>query len=216
MMSGEPARWPVRRVRSETLDYAEPRSPRDDSSGDTLIRDPNQVILGRFDVLRGCESFGWGIPNRARRSYDSEMDDTLFDLPPTEVSQTEPEVRDRPRVQRPRRNQVVLRPSDLESLLPEDHRARLVWAFVERLDLDPLYGRIRAVEHHSGRPPIDPAILTALWLYATLEGVGSARALETTPAPRPTAPPTTVLVTRPAHESNDPCRFNRGRVMAQR
>jgi transposase len=106
------------------------------------------------------------------------MDDILFDLPPTEVSQTEPEVRGRPRVQRPRRNQVVLRPSDLESLLPEDHRARLVWAFVERLDLDPLYGRIRAVEHHSGRPPIDPAILTALWLYATLEGVGSARALD--------------------------------------
>ena len=38
--------------------------------------------------------------------------------------------------------------------------------------------RIRAVEGHAGRPPIDPAILTALWLYATLEGVGSARALD--------------------------------------
>ncbi len=46
------------------------------------------------------------------------------------------------------------------------------------LDLAPLYDRIRATEGHPGRPPIDPAILTALWLYATLEGVGSARALD--------------------------------------
>src|ERR1035437_1712212 len=106
------------------------------------------------------------------------MDEHLFDLPPAEPIETEPEARGRPRGQRPERNQVVLRPSDLESLLPEDHRARLVWAFVEGLDLEPLYERIRAVEGHSGRPPIDPAILTALWLYATLEGVGSARALD--------------------------------------
>jgi transposase len=53
-----------------------------------------------------------------------------------------------------------------------------VWTFVEGLDLTPLYSRIRAVEGHPGRPPIDPAILVALWLYATLEGVGSARALD--------------------------------------
>src|ERR1019366_5262820 len=115
MMSGEPARWPVRRVRSVgDAGLSRATLARDDSSGDTLIRDPNQVILGPFDVLRGCESFGWGIPKRKRRSYDSAMDDILFDLPPTEVSQTEPEVRGRPRVQRPRRNQVVLRPSALE------------------------------------------------------------------------------------------------------
>ncbi len=106
------------------------------------------------------------------------MDDTLFDLPPIEPAATVDEVRARPRVQRPNRNQVELRPVDLEGLLSADHRARLVWAFVEGLDLEPLYGRIRALEGGAGRPPIDPAILTALWLYATLEGVGSARALE--------------------------------------
>jgi len=83
-----------------------------------------------------------------------------------------------PRVLRPNRAQLELRPSDLESLLPEDHRARAVWEFVEGLDLSPLYGRIRSVEGHAGRPAIDPAILMALWLYATVEGVGSARALE--------------------------------------
>ena len=104
--------------------------------------------------------------------------DELFDLPPTEAGPAEPEGRARPRLQRPQRDQITLRPSDLESLLPADHRARLVWAFVEGLDLAPLYDRIRAVEGHPGRPPIDPAILVSLWLYATLEGVGSARALE--------------------------------------
>jgi transposase len=104
--------------------------------------------------------------------------DELFDLPPTEAGPAEPEDRARPRLQRPQRDQITLRPSDLESLLPADHRARLVWAFVESLDLTAFHARIKAVEGHSGRPPIDPAILVSLWLYATLEGVGSARALD--------------------------------------
>src|SRR5450759_2693958 len=103
--------------------------------------------------------------------------DELFALPPTEAGPAEPEGRARQRLPRPQRDQITLRPSDLESLLPADHRARLVWAFVEGLDLAPLYQRIRAVVGHPGRPPIDPAILVSLWLYATLEGVGSARAL---------------------------------------
>ena len=67
---------------------------------------------------------------------------------------------------------------DLDSLLPADHRARAVWLFVERLDLSGLYAQIRAVEGGAGRGPIDPKILLALWLYATVEGVGSARALD--------------------------------------
>jgi transposase len=65
----------------------------------------------------------------------------------------------------------------LDSLLPEDHRARLVWEYVQGLALGPLYEPIRAVEGRAGRDTIDPQILLALWLYATLEGVGSARAL---------------------------------------
>jgi transposase len=80
-------------------------------------------------------------------------------------------------VQRPNRAQLELRPVDLEGLLPAGHRARIVWEFVEGLDLGPLYAEIRAVEGHAGRPAIDPSILMALWLYATVEGVGSARAI---------------------------------------
>lgn len=34
------------------------------------------------------------------------------------------------RVILPRRDQIELRPMDLESLLPQGHRARLVWAWV--------------------------------------------------------------------------------------
>jgi transposase len=84
---------------------------------------------------------------------------------------------DTPRVLRPNRAQLELRPTDLESLLPEDHRARAVWDFVNGLDLSPWYESIRSVEGEAGRPAIDPAILLSLWIYATVEGVGSARAI---------------------------------------
>lgn len=67
---------------------------------------------------------------------------------------------------------------DLDALIPSDHRARIVMSFVESLDLSPLYDAIKAREGEPGRPPSDPAVLTALWLYATTEGVGSARELE--------------------------------------
>ena len=83
----------------------------------------------------------------------------------------------RARVERARRDQLEMREVDLESLIPGDHRARMVWCFVEGLDLGPLYAEIKAVETHPGRPGIDPPTLMTLWLYATLEGVGSARAL---------------------------------------
>jgi transposase len=67
---------------------------------------------------------------------------------------------------------------DLESQLAMDHRARIVWAFVEELDLRAFHDRIGSREDSAGRPPPDPKILLSLWLYATLEGLGSARALD--------------------------------------
>jgi transposase len=67
---------------------------------------------------------------------------------------------------------------DLDALIARDHRARIVMSFVESLDLSALYDAIKAREGEPGRPPPDPAVLLALWLYATIEGVGSARQLE--------------------------------------
>lgn len=103
------------------------------------------------------------------------MDETLFPLP--DPTPSGPRELSAARLLRPNRQQLELRPADLEGLLPADHRAREVWQFVEGLDLRALYARVLAVEGHAGRPAIDPAILLALWLYATLQGVGSARAL---------------------------------------
>jgi len=80
-----------------------------------------------------------------------------------------------PRLLQPNRSQIELRATDLESLLPEDHRARLVWGYVERQDLSRLTEAIKARGSNAGRSAIDPRILFALWLYATLEGVGSGR-----------------------------------------
>lgn len=83
----------------------------------------------------------------------------------------------RPRLRRAERGQVELRALSLDDLVPAEHRVRLVWAFAERLDLAPLYAAIRSVEGGPGHPPADPRVLMALWLYATIEAVGSARRL---------------------------------------
>ncbi len=54
------------------------------------------------------------------------------------------------RVLMPNRTQLELRPCDLEALLPEGHRARRVWAWVERADWSGMYAVIRAVAGGSG------------------------------------------------------------------
>ena len=76
------------------------------------------------------------------------------------------------------RTQIEFQQSSLDDLLSSDHRARQVWEYVEELDLSVLYGRVQTTVSSSGRPAIDPSILVSLWLYATLEGVGSARLLD--------------------------------------
>ena len=81
----------------------------------------------------------------------------------------------RPRLRYAERDQMIWRPVSLDALLAEDHRVRLVWRFVEGLDLGALRTTIKSVDGRPGHPPADPRILLALWLYATVEGVGSAR-----------------------------------------
>ena len=82
-----------------------------------------------------------------------------------------------PRVLRPERDQLFWDMVDLDSQVPPDHPVRIIWAFVDGLALPELYDPIKARDEVAGRPTPDPKILLGLWLYATVEGVGSARAL---------------------------------------
>jgi transposase len=82
-----------------------------------------------------------------------------------------------PRLKQAQRDQIEFRACSWNDLLPDDHQARLVWEYVQGLDLSPLLRRVKAVERHAGQSAIDPRILFALWLYATLRGIGSAREL---------------------------------------
>lgn len=91
--------------------------------------------------------------------------------------QEEPAGGARPRLRCAERNQVRYRACALDNLLPDDHQARIVWDYVQSLDLSPLLQAVLAVEGRPGHPPADPRILFSLWLYATLRGIGSAREL---------------------------------------
>lgn len=104
-------------------------------------------------------------------------EETLFPLESTGKNSGDAPAEGVPRFQQAQRNQVEIMQTDLDSLLDDEHQARTVWSFVERADLSLLYKKIHAYEGGVGRSPIDPKILLALWLYATLDGVGSARAL---------------------------------------
>lgn len=103
------------------------------------------------------------------------MDELIADLPEQHAPQ--PVGRSSPRLIEAERRQVELRAVTLDELIGPDHLARLVWEMVQRFDLTPLLEAIAAREGTAGRPQTDPAILVALWLYATLDGVGSAREL---------------------------------------
>jgi transposase len=105
----------------------------------------------------------------------------LFDGGATE-GDNRPETAQPPRIGPKRlrhavRNQIELQQCSLDELLPEEHEARVVWAYVCGLDLTELRVRIQSVEGGPGQAPADPRILLTLWLYATLRGVGSAREL---------------------------------------
>jgi transposase len=82
-----------------------------------------------------------------------------------------------PRLRRPDRTQVLLRPLCLDELLPPDHDARIICAVVKRLDLSAFYKPLQARGSDPGRAATDPALLVTLWLYATMNGMGRGREL---------------------------------------
>ena len=81
------------------------------------------------------------------------------------------------RLRTPVRDQIELRACDLDSLIGDDDRARLIWAYASRVDLRALEAEVKAREGAPGMPQTSLHLLLALWLLATARGVGSARGL---------------------------------------
>lgn len=84
----------------------------------------------------------------------------------------------KPRINTPNRAQLILDVIDYNELIPETHPARIIVSFVEKLNLEAFYTEIKAVEGSAGRAAFDPKLLLCIWLYATVEGIGSARLIE--------------------------------------
>jgi transposase len=81
------------------------------------------------------------------------------------------------RLRVPERRQVAMVVQCPDDLVPAQHAVRMVMALVERLDLSRFSERIKAREGVAGRDATDPRLLVALWLYACIRGIGSAREL---------------------------------------
>jgi transposase len=64
-----------------------------------------------------------------------------------------------------------------DDLVPTGHSVRMVMAVVETLDLSRFHESIKARLGVAGRDATDPKLLVALWLYACIRAIGSAREL---------------------------------------
>ncbi|WP_390622261.1 IS1182 family transposase [Tautonia marina] len=101
-----------------------------------------------------------------------EGDDGPMQRPPVDLGPAPP-----PRLRRPDREQMLMRPCSLDELIGDDHDARLVWQLVETWDLSRFLDTIRARGETPGRSATDPKLLVALWLYAATQGVAGGREL---------------------------------------
>jgi len=97
---------------------------------------------------------------------------------PSETAAEATASRVRARVSRPERRQREWTEYCLDETLPQNDIARTVWNYVQMLDLSPLYAAIQVTENQAGRTAIAPEVLMALWLMATIDGIGSARQLD--------------------------------------
>jgi transposase len=81
------------------------------------------------------------------------------------------------RLRRPERRQMGWVAQCPDDLVPAGHIVRTVAAVAARLDLSAFRKTIQAREGVAGRDATDPELLVALWLYACIRGIGSAREL---------------------------------------
>ena len=103
------------------------------------------------------------------------MGELFDDLPVAEPNK--PDTKGRARLREPVRDEVTLQVCDLDALIGDDHPARIIWAYAEKVDLSALETQVKSREGTAGMPQTSLHLLLALWLYATTRRVGSARAL---------------------------------------
>jgi len=82
------------------------------------------------------------------------------------------------RTKLPQRAQIEMQFLSLDQWLDGEHRVRIVWQYVESLDLSEFYQSIKATRDNVGRDAIDPRILFALLLFGAIEGITSARRID--------------------------------------
>src|SRR5213593_3321573 len=117
---------------------------------------------------------------RLRMAETSELLGESLEAFRPEDTLTEPEVSGKTAAKRFRaidRNQMMIRPLNVEKLVEPDHPVRAIWAMVNRLDMSRLEAEFKAVEGGKGRSAHDPRLLTAIWIYGYSEGINSAREL---------------------------------------
>lgn len=76
------------------------------------------------------------------------------------------------------RSQAMWAPVDLESLIEEDHRARVIWNLCGQFDLSRFEQEWKTREGNAGRPCWSAQLLVSVWVYGYTLGVASARAME--------------------------------------
>jgi transposase len=95
----------------------------------------------------------------------------------SEIAETNPAPRGRgkARVEEPQRVQGEVRFEIPESMLGASHPARLLWDVLGTLDLTACEATCRSEQGKAGRSLKSPRMLLTLWLYAIVNGIGSAR-----------------------------------------
>jgi transposase len=81
------------------------------------------------------------------------------------------------RLRVPQRLQMAMVVQCPDDLVSPTHPVRVVLCVVEKLDLSRFHESIKARAGEAGRDATDPQLLVALWLYACIRGIGSAREL---------------------------------------
>jgi len=105
------------------------------------------------------------------------MSNTDVQLGECQAAKTTCDAKPAVRRRTPDRAQVTMQLQCPDELVPAGHRVRTVAAVVESLDCSAFTEAIKARQGVAGRDATDPRLLVALWLYACVRGIGSAREL---------------------------------------